>query len=273
MRLPAAVVAATLLASSAAPSSASELPVHVTATYEIEFNGIRIGSFDFESRQNGATYLLNATGRLSLLFGALKWSGEASATGLSNGEQTRPQSFAFGYRGTKKPGAIKLGYTGDTITNITHEPPRDTKPDAVPIQAAHLKGVLDPMSAALALTKGANGNPCQKRLPVFDGKERFDLQFSGRGTTPIKEKAPSGQPVTGYVCKVKYVPIAGHRPDEETKAMARTDGIEVVLRPIPSAGVHVPYVVTVPTIIGNVRILSRTITITTAQRQQIALSH
>jgi hypothetical protein len=254
-------------------AGAAELPASVTASYEVEFNGIAIGGFNFESKMKGQSYSLASTGKLSLLFGTLKWSGEARATGQTVGEQTRPQSFSYGFRGTRKPGAIRMTYTGDTVTSVVHEPPRSVKPENVPVEPAHLKAVLDPMSATLVLTKGAAGNPCNKRLPVYDGKERFDLQFISRGTTQIKEKTPSGQPVTAFVCRVKYIPISGHKPNDETKAMSRSDGIEIVLRPIPSANIYVPYVVTIPTMIGNIAIYSRQVEITMAGQQQIALKH
>ena len=50
------------------------------------------------------------------------------------------------------------------------------------------------------------------------------------------------------MCRVRYVPIAGYKMNEETKSMAESSGIEVALRPIPAANLLVPYEVTVPTI-------------------------
>ena len=51
----------------------------------------------------------------------------------------------------------------------------------MPLREQHLKGVLDPLSAIMVLSRGSSANPCDRRLPIFDGKERFDLVFSYKG--------------------------------------------------------------------------------------------
>jgi hypothetical protein len=249
-----------------------DTPGQLRATYGVEFGGISIGTFDFASKL-GTTgqYALDAKGELSLLFGAIKWSGEASAAGHSTGTTTQPKNFNFVFRGTRQNGAARLGFTGGSVTSVTIEPPKDVSPHAVPVLPAHLKNVLDPMSASLAITKGGTANPCSRKLAVFNGKERFDLILSPKGTTEIKEKRPSGQPVTAYVCRIKYVPISGHKPKDTEHFIQRTEGIDLVLRPIPSVGIFVPYTVIVPTSLGTIRIFAKSVSIS-ADQVQIALT-
>ena len=45
---------------------------------------------------------------------------------------------------------------------------------------------------------------------------------------------------------MRYLPIAGHKVDTNTQFMAANDAIEVALRPVPSANVFVPYLITFP---------------------------
>lgn len=270
------ICAVCILAAASATSAAAQsegFPARVQANFEVAFNGLKVGTFDFTSTQQGGTYTLNGNSQLSLLFGAIKWRGDAQASGKVAGGAPKPQAFSFTFQGGKKTGSTKVAYTGDTITQVLHDPPKEPKEGTVPVQPVHLKAVLDPMSAVMALTKGTDGNPCARRIPVYDGKVRFDLLLSPRGTVQLSEQKPSGQPGTGYVCRVKYVPIAGHKADEETKYMSGSDGIEVILRPIPSANVFVPYKITIPTIAGPATLTSKSVNITTAQQQQIALSH
>jgi Protein of unknown function (DUF3108) len=266
-----------LLIAVATPMSATQAaegwPARVQATYDVDFNGLNVGTFDFVSSQDGANYSLSGTGKLSLLLGAFKWKGDTQAAGRIAADGPKPQSFNFTFGGTSKAGSTRLSYTADTVTSVLHDPPAKIREGVIPVQAQHLKAVLDPLSAILALTKGTTGNPCQRRIPVYDGKARFDLLLSPRGQVQLSEKRPSGQPGTGYVCRVKYVPIAGHKADEETKYMSGSDGIEIVLRPIPSANIFVPYKITIPTVAGPATLTSRTVSITTAGQQQIALSH
>ena len=248
-------------------------PARVSATFDVEFGGVGIGSFDFNSTTTGNTYALNGVGKLSLLFGALKWNGNSEATGTVTADAPLPKTFGFAFKSSSKAGSTKLIYTGNTVTRVIQDPDKPPKEGTVPVQPSHLVNVLDPMSALLAMSKGTSGNPCQRRIPIFDGRARFDLVLSPKGTVQLTEQRPSGQPGTGYVCRVKYIPIAGHKPDEETGAMAKSNDIEIVLRPIPSANVFVPYRVTVPTIAGNAVLKARRVDITTSGQQQIALVH
>jgi hypothetical protein len=261
---------ATVTATGAQPA---DTPGQVKATYVVEFGGVSIGTFEFASKLAATgVYGLDAKGELSLLFGAIKWSGSASAAGHTAGERTRPNTFDFGFRGSNKTGSTRVAFAGDAVSAVAHVPPREPNPETVPVLPAHLKGVLDPMSASLALTKAVGGNPCARRLPIYDGKERFDLVLSPKGTTEIRERRPSGQPATAVVCRVKYVPISGHKPKDSDRFVQRAEGIDLVMRPIPSLGLYVPHTVIVPTQLGTIRILAKSVSISTAQ-QQIALSH
>ncbi len=136
-----------------------------------------------------------------------------------------------------------------------------------------MRGVLDPLSAILVVANYSNPNPCDRRLPIFDGRERFDLLLTYKGQTKVSEQQPSGQPAIAHVCRVKYRPIAGHKPDAENSYLATTDAIEVSLRPVPSANILVPYQITIPTIIGYVTIVSKRVEIESPGLPQIALLH
>ena len=73
----------------------------------------------------------------------------------------------------------------------------------------------------------------------------------------MQESRPSGQPEMAYVCRVRYVPIGGFKRNRQTKYMAANDGMRVVLRAIPSAGLFIPYQVRVPTIAGEAILTSK----------------
>jgi hypothetical protein len=267
-------VAALCLGIWAGTARAAEYPPRVTATYEVKFNGINVGTFDFASAADGQSYTLNGSGKFSALLGALTWTGQTQSTGKIVAEAPKPQSFAFDFKANSKVGSTRMGFTGDTVTAVQHQPPPKEKPGIIPVQEQHLKGVLDPMSAILALSRTASANPCGRRLPIYDGKQRFDLLLTYRGQTQVAERAPSGQPGVAYVCRVKYMPIAGHKADQETRFMATNDQIEVALRPIPSANIFVPYQISIPTIAGSAVLIAKRIEIVTAGgQQQIALVH
>ncbi len=268
------LVATVALASFAAPASAVDgWPESVRAAYDVNFNGIKVGTFEFSSETKGTNYTLTGNAALSLLLGAFKWNGESRASGSVSTATPKPQGFTFDFKSNSKVGSTKMSFADDAVTNVTHVPPPKLRENVVPVLPQHLKGALDPLSAVLVISKGTSANPCTRRIPIYDGKQRFDLLLAPRGQVPLTERQPSGQPVSGFVCRVKYLPIAGHKIDDETKHMAQTDGIEIILRPIPSANVFVPYQITIPTIAGAATLVSRRVDIVTSGRQQIALVH
>jgi len=91
------------------------------------------------------------------------------------------------------------------------------------VREQHLKGVVDPLSAIMMISRNASADPCDRRIPIFDGRERFDLLFSRKGDMRVTEQAPSGQPGIAHVCGVRYLPIAGHKI--ETLAGSYSEGM------------------------------------------------
>jgi hypothetical protein len=248
-------------------------PATVRAVYEVSFNGFTVGTFEFVSQSEDQSYTLTGTAQLSLLLGAFTWIGETRAFGLMSEDTPRPAAFTFDFRANDKKGWTKIDFANGGVFEVRHSPPARFKPDTVPLRDQHLKGVLDPLSAILVVARYANPDPCDHRLPIFDGKERFDLVLSYKGQVKVSEQQPSGQPAIAHVCRVQYRPIAGHKIDAESSYLATSDAIEVSLRPIPSANVLVPYQIRIPTLIGYATISSKRVEIESPGLPQIALLH
>jgi hypothetical protein len=254
-----------------APAAAEPWPTSVQATYRIAFNGFDIGSFAFRATVDGRSYTVEGDARISALLGAFQWRGISRSSGSITDLDARPVGYSFAFNGTGKSGSIRVGFKQGNVTSVALEPQTPPRPGTIPLHQSHLHGVLDPLSAVLALSRARGGNVCARRIPVFDGKQRFDLVFSYLRQQNIAETHPSGQPGVAIVCRVRYVPLAGHVSNSDTEQMA-SSGIEVAMRPVPSAGIHVPYQITVPTFAGSATLTSETVEITT-RMEQIALRH
>lgn len=251
--------------------AAEPWPHEVQALYKVRFNGFEVGTFEFNATVNAQAYVLTGNAQLSALLGALTWKGETRAAGTLTAQAPKPAGYTFDFNGIGKNGSIKMSFAGDTITNVSHAPPLEPQPDTVPVRDEHLKGVLDPLTAVMALARSSNGSPCGRKLAVFDGRQRFDLVLSFSREERVVEARPSGQPDTAVVCRVQFIPLGGHKMNDETKHMAGTEGIELILRPVPSANLFVPYQITIPTIAGSATLTSHWVQITTERRGQIAL--
>jgi hypothetical protein len=268
-----AFAAVVLLGTVNSPAAAEGWPATVRALYDVNFNGFNVGTFEFLSEAEKQSYTLVGNASLSILLGAITWAGETRSFGLLVNQGPMPASFSFDFKSNLKAGSTKIGFADGSVTNITHLPPPSPKPGTIPVREHHLKGVLDPLSAIMAIARGTVANPCDRRVPIFDGKERFDLILSYKGDMKVVEQQPSGQPGIAHVCRVRYLPIAGHKIDSDTKFMATNDAIEVALRPIPSANVYVPYQASIPTTAGNATIVSKRVDIASPGKPQIALTH
>lgn len=263
----------TALVASALPSTAgaASIPEHVQAIYDIHFNGFHVGSYDFRSAHDGTNYRLDGNARLSLLLGAIQWQGVTSATGQLARSDVKPQAFNFQFNGTMASGATQMAFAGDTVARVLHQPPTPPKPDTVPVEQRHLKGVLDPMAAVLALATVNPLAPCELRLPIYDGRQRFDLVLSSKGQ--IQLDASSGQPgQLAHVCRVRYMPIAGHRRDRDTQHLSQSSGIEVVMVPLANTSIFIPHKVIIPTAAGTATLTSQRVLLTERGTQRLAFA-
>jgi hypothetical protein len=232
----------------------------VTTKYAINFNGINIGEFKFNASIANSEYNVAAQARISLLAGMLfEWNGTTTSSGRVMNRGPIPYAYSFGYRTSEKSEKIDVKFSNNIVSEIAVNPPQKPSSARVPIQRKHMQNVVDPLSAVIMLTNvGANksgAEVCDRRLPIFDGKARYDLQLSYKSTKTIS--AANGYKGPAYVCKVKFIPIAGHKPgDEESGYVARNEGIEVWMMPIPQAALYVPYYIYVPTQVGTVTLTS-----------------
>lgn len=267
----ATVVALVLQAPQPSLAQGKDWPDKVTARYKISFGGLEIGKVRFESTADSQKYSLTANAKFSALLGAFRWSGKTQSSGLLRADDPQPGDYNFDFKSNSRRGSVEMAFDRAGVTSATVEPtPRPSK-NRVPVEDKHLKGVLDPLSAVLALSRSGTGNPCSQKLAIFDGRQRFDLILTPRREERIQEARPSGQPTTGYVCHARLVPIAGHREKGEgSSSWVSEDEVEVILRPVPRANLLVPYQVTIPTSVGRAIVTAERVEITTGE-DQIAL--
>lgn len=266
------LVAACALNATPAAAEGALWPQSVSTVYKLSFNGFEVGSFSFQSESEGNAYKANSKANVSALFGAFKWNGTLSASGNLAASGPQPTAYLLNFKTKSKQGLVRLGFDKAGVKSVTVEPKKDwVSPEVVPVKPEQTKSVFDPMSAILAMTHAGGGDPCAKTVPIFDGKQRFNLLMSYKGKQKLDEKSPSGQPAELVVCKVKYQPISGHKPKDFVNPWIDYSGIEIALRPIPAANVYVPYTVTVPTSIGAAVMSAQKVDIAPLGKPAIAL--
>ncbi len=265
-------IAALCLSHNPAITGQARLPASVSAVYAISFNGFSIGSFKFDSKVDGKRYSLNGDAELSALLGAFRWQGMSQTFGKLGRAGPKPKGYLMSFKGTGRSGSIKVGFDRKGVQSALIIPPIPVAADEVPLQRSHLQGAIDPLSAVMALSLGSGTRPCVQKLSIFDGKQRFDLKLSYRG----QRAAPKvlGQPRLGksmIVCSVQYQPIGGYRMTSTTKQLARSDGLEIAMLPVPGANFAVPHEIRIPTSYGSIVLLAEKINITDRYKRRLAL--
>lgn len=234
----------------AAPIAPGVSPVKVDANYKITLNGFDLGSFRFQSNVGRNEYSLDTDVQISALLGVFKWRGVTHSSGLVKAKSPKPSDFRFNYESSVRSGSVSMGFGQEGVETLKVLPAMMEAPDTVPLTRSHIQGVLDPLTAILAITHTDAPAPCGRKVAIFDGKQRFDLELR----YARQEAVPGVTGETAVVCRVKYTPIAGYRPTEETRELAASNGIEISFRIIPTAKLMLPQSVTVPTAAGEARI-------------------
>ena len=234
---------------------------HLTK-FDVRLGSLSLGQMDFNVDLDGDQYVLSGNGKTK---GLAEWfaAGKADmkSNGLVKGDVVQADQHFISITEGKKTETLDMGFTSGDVTKIALKPEKKPKTNAkkyVLIEPQHLKGDIDPASALVVPVGPDKANDpnavCNRRLKIFDGVARYDMALSYKTNSKVETKGYKGW---AYVCRLKYVPVAGYkRNNENTQRMADNDGMEIWLAPIPQEGdvtaaVFTPIKIVVPTWLGT----------------------
>jgi hypothetical protein len=224
------------------------------ATYSVSLLGLPIGTAGIVGEINRTSYRIEANAKLTGLATLVaNSSGAATGSGAISAGRILPATYAVTAANSQMTRTMRMSLVGSAVTGVDISPPFEDRPDRVPLRDRDKRGVIDPVGAFVIPVPGAEPlvGPvaCNRSIPVFDGYTRFDVRLAYVGQRRVATTGYAG-PVA--VCAVRYVPIAGHRPDRPgTKFMAENKNMELWLAPMESARVLLPYRISVRTMIGT----------------------
>ena len=228
----------------------------ITAVYRVDLAGFNLGDFRLTTQFRGADYEMRGEGRFSVLQGLIfEWRGTTASKGKFLGTGPEPAMYALNFQGGAKSQQLRMTFDGGAVTQISRVPRKKPNPHVIPITKEQLMGVLDPMTAAFLYARSANPNGdikvCEQTIPVFDGEARFNLILKPKRTVKLQKNSSTGYSGFAAVCRVKFIPISGYRPDNPgIKLMSETNEIEVWLVSLPGTEMYVPYRIVLPTLVG-----------------------
>jgi hypothetical protein len=215
---PVVLLAALLVNAGSAPGAekvASLAPEasRLSVAYTIAFWSLPIGGTSFDIRLTPAGYTTSSHFETSGIVSAF-WQSiiDASSTGQLSPRSVSPTLYDSFYRRGKKHQRVKLTYAPDGMPITTADPPYNQ--NRYPVTDVQKKEGLDPLGAATAVLAGVHespANPCGTVAPVFDGRRRYNIEFTWLRDEDVKLENGlyNGK---AHLCQLHYNQIAGFKP-------------------------------------------------------------
>jgi hypothetical protein len=188
----------------------------VDVAYDIYAGGVTLGKVDMSARIQGGDYKvvtsLETTGVVNRFWQS---SIQTSSTGAFASNRIQPSEYdstsTHSDKSKVQKVAIKFGPDGKSV--VESNPPYSKKD--IPITEDNKKGALDPSSAVLSVATGMSAtaaNPCGNGTRVYDGRRRYDVDFSFVKNVDVKlDNGIYAGPA--LLCEIKYVEVEGYKQE------------------------------------------------------------
>ncbi|TWB47003.1 DUF3108 domain-containing protein [Nitrospirillum viridazoti] len=197
---------------------AAETPQHLRLGYDVYVGGLKMGRMTLETEIKGEDYRVTvAADAGDMLARLIKWSYTAEADGRFGGVNgVAPRHFHSLRTLRDKRWDATLSYaapygTHDTAVTFTQTPP-PSPDDANAVPPDQRPGTVDLLSAAVAISRHAEGGDCASRLPVYDGRRRYDVLMESRPRRHIEKSDYTVFDGDAIGCHVAILPVAGFQP-------------------------------------------------------------
>ena len=252
-RLIAVCCAAASLLAGAVDTGASETQVKLDAAYTATLLGVPIGQVSWTVEVSDKRYAAAGTGStVGLLRIFANGHGAAKAHGILNAHEAVASEFMVSYHSGSSQDEIKIAFSGGKAKETLAHPPKPD-PSGVPLTDANRVGVVDPMTALLVRVPGSGNTAvpaaCERKIAVFDGRMRFDLQLTFKRIEQVR--ANTGYQGPAVVCALHFSPLAGYDIGRSGVRYLKAErDMEMWLAPIVGTRLMAPFRISVPTPLG-----------------------
>ena len=138
------------------------------ARYEASIAGIPIGKGTWVIDITDTGYTAAASGTTTGLIRAFTGGqGTSAAHGTLHAGAPINSTFASTVATGRKTDEVSLTIANGVVKESRVDPPLETEPERVPLTDEHRKGILDPMTASLLRTPGAEQSAGAGSLPAY----------------------------------------------------------------------------------------------------------
>jgi hypothetical protein len=208
--------------------------------YTITFARLSVGVATLNAEFKESEYSIVATGRAGGVMRILL-NGSASLTshGLVREGRLVPNSFTSRMESEAEIQTVRIVLDEGSVKERELTPSMGAGGQA----GQEYQGIIDPLSAMLVPIPGPNGalsqEACRRTLPVFDGRNRYDLKLAFKRMDKLSED--QGYKGSVVVCALSYEPIAGHGGSTPlAKYLSEGREMEIALAPVSGTPVLAP---------------------------------
>ena len=200
-----------MVACAALVTPASSDPSTLNVGYTIAFWDIPFGHTNYDSVMGPNSYSARAHFETGGVVGVF-WKSviDASVSGAIGAQSISPALYDSHSKNRNRPlQQVKLTYENNDPSTFA-DPPYSLSD--FPVTREQKKGALDPMSAITSILAGESAtatNPCGNGVKVFDGRRRYDINFTYLRDEPVKLNNGlfNGN---AHLCQIHYSQIAGY---------------------------------------------------------------
>ena len=200
------------------PAESTETVRHVSLHYSIHLGGFSVGSVELDAELTRGGYLLRSVTRTDgLIDMVVGFLSHAESRGAIASRQIRPIEHRADNIWMGEDRFVRNAYEAGQVKAVINPSPEDDDRPPVPVSATG--GTLDPLSASLrASVLAETASPCAESVPVFDGRRRYNLNFSHvagsrhahlGGGRPIQHCQIVLERIVGFSRKPWLTPVKG----------------------------------------------------------------
>ena len=240
------------------PDDGVGAPVRISAGYSSSVLVFRVGTIVLNADITETDYRADVTIRaagLASLFSDLDL--RANVEGHLTPAGPVPVHYGHNETTPSKTRLLDVDFTENVA--LAHADPPFGSLGIPPASTADRTGVLDPMTAFFALSETlAMGEraACEGRVPVFDGKQRYNLRLEPGGREQIRTRAWSGE---ASVCRAWYEPVSGYDPEDYPTEAEMRRPLTIWLAPLLDGQLQLPVRIYTRAGLGGVTIEAKTI--------------
>ncbi len=231
------------------PIGSADAAQQVSLQYSIHLGGFSVGSVELDAELSESSYHLRSVTRTDgLIDMVVGFLSQAESRGAIASRRIKPAEHRADNIWMGEDRSVRNVYESGRVAAVIDPSPADD--DRPPVPVAATVETLDPLSASLrASLLAGTSTPCAERVPVFDGRRRYDLNFSHvASSTPVR-LGGGGRP--SQHCRVTLERIVGFSRKPWLTPVRGVEVADIWFKPLVADLPLIPFRLTADTGVGE----------------------